>query len=107
GDRGPRQARLNPLPILDPTAQARVPELADGPDLGSGARKGVGVRVPPLAPPVRTLTTSRGRRPVQHLIGSGTEIVVPATTVTCFDAGVHPGFVAVNVYWPAVSPPAW
>jgi hypothetical protein len=29
---------------------ARVPELADGPDLGSGVRKGVGVRVPPLAP---------------------------------------------------------
>ena len=29
---------------------ARVPELADGPDLGSGARRGVGVRVPPLAP---------------------------------------------------------
>jgi hypothetical protein len=28
---------------------ARVPELADGPDLGSGARRGVGVRVPPLA----------------------------------------------------------
>jgi hypothetical protein len=27
-----------------------VPELADGPDLGSGARRGVGVRVPPLAP---------------------------------------------------------
>src|SRR6266508_3083648 len=31
---------------------ARVPELADGPDLGSGVRKGVGVRVPPLAPAV-------------------------------------------------------
>jgi trigger factor len=29
---------------------ARVAELADAPDLGSGARKGVGVRVPPFAP---------------------------------------------------------
>src|SRR5437764_11648958 len=25
--------------------------MADAPDLGSGARKGVGVRLPPLAPP--------------------------------------------------------
>jgi hypothetical protein len=34
---------------------ARVAELADAPGLGPGARKGLGVRVPPLAP----LLTSR------------------------------------------------
>src|SRR5437868_2191301 len=46
------------LRILPPLAEAarynlknaRVAELADAPDLGSGARKGVGVRVPPFAP---------------------------------------------------------
>ena len=31
---------------------ARVAELADAPDLGSGARKGVGVQISPLAPPL-------------------------------------------------------
>ena len=30
--------------------QARVAELADAPALGAGARKGMGVQVPPLAP---------------------------------------------------------
>jgi hypothetical protein len=31
--------------------------------------------------------------------------VRPATTVTVAEAGVQPGFVAVNVYVPAVKPP--
>jgi hypothetical protein len=31
---------------------ANVAELADAPDLGSGARKGVGVRPSPFAPPL-------------------------------------------------------
>src|SRR5436190_3484525 len=30
---------------------ARVAELADAPDLGSGSRKALGVRLPPFAPP--------------------------------------------------------
>ena len=29
---------------------AKVAELADAPDLGSGSRKAMGVRVPPFAP---------------------------------------------------------
>jgi hypothetical protein len=33
----------------DKKGLARVAELADAPDLGSGARKGVRVQVPPLA----------------------------------------------------------
>ncbi len=34
-------------------------ELADAPDLGSGAREGVGVRVPPFAPPFSRRSLSR------------------------------------------------
>ena len=33
-------------------SHARVAELEDAPGLGPGARKGLGVRVPPLAPPL-------------------------------------------------------
>jgi hypothetical protein len=34
-----------------PCGQRESGGTADAPDLGSGARKGVGVRLPPLAPP--------------------------------------------------------
>jgi hypothetical protein len=36
---------------LKPTGNASVAELADAPDLGSGSRKGMGVRPSPFAPP--------------------------------------------------------
>src|SRR5690348_12063134 len=36
---------------------ARVAELADAPDLGSGGREAVGVRVPPFAPSHPSRTT--------------------------------------------------
>ena len=41
------------------TALAGVAELADAPDLGSGARKGVGVQVPPPAPAPRMFLKCR------------------------------------------------
>ena len=45
-----------PIPLPAPVGpaslrrRAKVAELADAPDLGSGTRKGMGVRVPPFAP---------------------------------------------------------
>src|SRR5688500_320910 len=38
----------SPRPLLR-SDRAKVAELADAPDLGSGTRKGMGVRVPPFA----------------------------------------------------------
>ena len=35
---------------FQPTRHAKVAELADAPDLGSGSRKAMGVRLPPFAP---------------------------------------------------------
>src|SRR5437660_8697489 len=51
---------------LRPTGNASVAELADAPDLGSGSRKGMGVRPSPFAPENRlasqTFCYSGGRR---------------------------------------------
>ena len=41
---------------------AKVAELADAPDLGSGSRKAVGVQVPPFAPAVRLGTPRSGEQ---------------------------------------------
>ncbi len=46
---GSQVARANGE-LVYPLARARVAELADAPDLGSGGREAVGVRVSPLAP---------------------------------------------------------
>ena len=48
---GSQVARANGE-LVYPLARARVAELADAPDLGSGGREAVGVRVSPLAPPL-------------------------------------------------------
>jgi hypothetical protein len=41
------------LALLTPANDcAKVAELADAPDLGSGGRKALGVRLPPFANPV-------------------------------------------------------
>ena len=48
----------------DTKGLARVAELADAPDLGSGGRKAVGVQIPPFAPRWHV-----GRRPAAHVRG--------------------------------------
>jgi hypothetical protein len=40
--------------IVSGRCHAKVAELADAPDLGSGSRKALGVRLPPFAPTLRT-----------------------------------------------------
>src|SRR6202023_2083136 len=45
-----RRARCRVRATLRFTGAAKVAELADAPDLGSGSRKAMGVRVPPFAP---------------------------------------------------------
>src|SRR6202023_1008800 len=45
-----RRARCRVRATLRFTGAAKVAELADAPDLGSGSRKALGVRVPPFAP---------------------------------------------------------
>src|SRR3954467_4006472 len=47
------------------SAHAKVAELADAPDLGSGSRKAMGVRVPPFAPAFARVR--RRRAPADHL----------------------------------------
>ena len=45
---------LGPLPrvtLMEIRSDAKVAELADAPDLGSGSREAMGVRLPPFANP--------------------------------------------------------
>ena len=55
-----REGRL-PLSALQP--HARVAELADAQDSGSCARKGVGVQVPPRAPPLNSTFAGPAHEP--------------------------------------------
>ena len=56
----------NPFPLLV-CIDAKVAELADAPDLGSGTREGMGVRVPPFAPnPSNTYGQGRGSIEIDH-----------------------------------------
>ena len=45
----PPGAALNRATLTRAASFAKVAELADAPDLGSGSRKAMGVRVPPFA----------------------------------------------------------
>ena len=57
------------------TGLAKVAELADAPDLGSGSRKAMGVRVPPFAPASARRHERRPGKP-----GGGRPPFLPVTT---------------------------
>src|SRR5882724_4076261 len=75
---------------MNDALRAEVAELADAHDSGSCARKGVGVRVPPSAPPVPGGSRRRRVCAIRLLMGP-----------------VHQPSFADHRWWPGGRPSSW